>query len=52
MTKPKSEYEKFEGLTRAILGVSHGEIKTKLEHEKQAKKQKKSKVSSASHEAV
>jgi len=52
--KSKKQYEKFENLSRAILGVSHSEIKSKLDEEKQAKKQakklKKSKTSSASRE--
>jgi hypothetical protein len=46
----KSEFANFERMTRALLKVPHSEIKAKLDAEKDAKKQKKSKVSSASRE--
>jgi len=52
--KSKTEYDRFDGLTRAILNVPHGEIQSKLAEEKQekeqAKKRKKSKKYSASRE--
>ena len=48
----KSEYEKFEKLTSAVLKVPHGQIKARLEAEKAAKKRKKSKKSSASREGA
>jgi hypothetical protein len=50
--KEKTEYDKFESLTRELLKVPHSEIKAKLDAEKRAKKRKKSKKSSASREAV
>lgn len=50
--KTRSEYRNFSELTRALLEVPHSEIKRKLDAEKQAKKRKKSKKSSASREAV
>jgi hypothetical protein len=46
------EYKKFENLAGKLLGVSHAQIKSKLDAEKAAKKRKKLKVSSASREAV
>lgn len=45
--KTQTEYDAFENLSRAILKVPHDEIKSKLDAEKQAKKRKKSKKSSA-----
>jgi hypothetical protein len=45
--KPKSEYDRFEGLVRGVLNVPHSEIKVKLDAEKQAKKRKKARASSA-----
>jgi hypothetical protein len=48
MTK---EFERFNDLAKGLLKVPHGELKAKLDAEKQAKKRKKSKVSSASREA-
>ncbi len=45
-----NEYQKMSELTKFILSVPHSEIKEKLEAEKQAKKRKKSKESSASRE--
>jgi hypothetical protein len=52
MRKKKNEYDNFENLTRQLVGVPHSEVKAKLDAEKAAKKRKKSKVSSASREAV
>ena len=49
--KTESEYDRFENLAREVLRVSHAEVKAKLEAEKRAKKQKKSRISSASREA-
>jgi hypothetical protein len=46
--KEKTEFEKFENLTRGVLAVPHSEIKAKLNAEKQAKKRKKTRASSAS----
>jgi hypothetical protein len=46
------EYERFRDLTNKLLSVPHAEIKAKLDEEKQAKKRKKAKKSSASREAV
>jgi hypothetical protein len=45
------EFDRFTKMTDGLLSVPHAEIKEKLEREKQAKKRKKSKVSSASREA-
>lgn len=50
--KTKTEYDRFESLVSGLLKVPHSEIKAKLDAEKQAKKRKKSKTSSASREAV
>jgi len=52
MKSRKSEYKAFSDLARGLLSVSHEEIKTKLDAEKQAKKRKKVKKSSASREAI
>jgi hypothetical protein len=49
--KTKSEYDRFEGLVSGLLKVPHSEIKTKLDAEKQAKKRKKARISSASRVA-
>ena len=49
MTK-KDEYKNFENLARQIISVPHSEVKAKLDAEKDAKKPKKSKASSASRE--
>lgn len=49
--KKDSEYDKFDRLTSGLLKVPHAEVKERLENEKQAKRRKKSKVSSASREA-
>jgi len=38
--KKSSEYENFDRSLRELLKVSHSEIKTKLDEEKQAKKSK------------
>ncbi len=46
-----TEYKRFEKLVDQTLSVSHKEIKAKLEEEKRIKKRKKSRKSSASHEA-
>jgi hypothetical protein len=50
--KKTTEYDNFDRTMRELLKVSHAEIKTKLEAEKEAKKRKKSKKSSASREGV
>lgn len=50
--KNTSEFENFDRTMRELLKVSHSEIKAKLGAEKQAKKRKKAKKSSASREAV
>lgn len=47
MTKSK-EYKNFERTMTELLKVPHSEIKARLEAEKQAKKRKKVKRSSAS----
>ncbi|MHB8756305.1 MAG: hypothetical protein ACYC92_15330 [Candidatus Acidiferrales bacterium] len=49
--KKQNEYAKFEDTVGKILAVPHEEMKRKLEAEKQAKKRKKSKKSSAYREA-
>ena len=49
--KNSQELEDFTTLTDKLLKVPHDEVKDKLKRERQAKKRKKSKVSSASHEA-
>lgn len=51
-TKNSEEYDRFAEFTDHVLAVPHREIKEKLDAEKRAKKRKKSKVSSASHEAA
>jgi hypothetical protein len=50
--KKHSEFASFDRAMRKVLKVSHSEIKAKLDAEKTAKKRKKTKVSSASREAV
>jgi hypothetical protein len=50
--KKVNEYNRFTELADKLLSVPHSEIKAKLDAEKNAKKRKKSKVSSASREAV
>ena len=52
MKKKSNDYDRFENLTRRLVGVPHSEIKAKLDAEKAAKKQKKPKTSSASREGV
>lgn len=47
MTK-QEEFERFSKMTDQVLSVSHEELKRKLDAEKQAKKRKKPKKSSAS----
>jgi hypothetical protein len=42
------EYAKFSNFMKRLVAVPHSEIKTKLDAEKQAKKRKKSRISSAS----
>lgn len=49
MTK---EFEKFDRMARDLLKVPHAEVKEKLDAEKQAKKRKKSKKSSAFREGA
>jgi hypothetical protein len=52
-TKTSEEYDRFAGLMAELIKVPHGEIKAKLDAEKQAKKRKKArKSSSASREAI
>jgi hypothetical protein len=46
--KAKSEYDRFETFVRGVVNVPHSEIKAKLDAEKQARKRKKSRASSAS----
>lgn len=43
MKRRPSEYENFDRTVRELLKVPHSEIKAKLDAEKEAKKQKKSK---------
>lgn len=45
--KKASEFENFDKTMRALLKVSHSELKAKLDAEKATKKRKKLKVSSA-----
>jgi hypothetical protein len=45
------EYAKFSNFMKRLVAVPHSEIKTKLDAEKQAKKRKKSRISSASRAA-
>lgn len=45
------QFENFDVLLKRLLKVTHSEIKSKLDAEKQTKKPKKSKKSSASREA-
>jgi hypothetical protein len=52
MRGKQTEYQRFEDVMRKLLGVSHAEIKAKLDEEKAAKKRKKAKKPSASREAV
>jgi hypothetical protein len=47
----ESEHKRFIELVDALVRVPHSEIKAKLDAEKQARKRKKSKKSSASREA-
>lgn len=47
-----NEYKNFKKTIEELLKVPHSEIKTKLDEEKAAKKQKKAKKSSASREAI
>ena len=49
--REKTEFQKFDHTVRELLKVPHAEIEAKLEEEKAAKERKKSKKSSASHEA-
>jgi hypothetical protein len=50
VTKTSSEYRSFERLAGKLVSVPHAEIKGKLDAEKEAKKRKKIKKSSASRE--
>ncbi len=50
--KKANEYENFDRTMRDLLKVPHAEVKNKLDAEKQAKKRKKSKKSSASREGA
>lgn len=43
----KDQFKNASELTKQLLAVSHAEIKAKLDAEKQAKKRKKAKKSSA-----
>lgn len=52
MRQKNSEFGRFDHAMRELLKVPHSEIKSKLDDEKQAKKRKKSKQSSASREAI
>jgi hypothetical protein len=52
MTKKNNEYAAFSDLTRKLLSVPHVEVKAKLDAERDAKKRKKAKKSSASREAI
>jgi hypothetical protein len=45
--KTRMEHENFVGLVDRLLAVPHSEIKARMDAEKQAKKRKKSKKSSA-----
>lgn len=47
-----SEYRDFDRTMRELIKIPHRVIKERLDAEKQAKKQKKLKVSSASRAAV
>lgn len=47
-----NQYKRFEEFIGNLFAVPHSEIKAKLEAEKNAKKRKKSRISSASHEGV
>ena len=46
------EYKRFDNLASKLLKVPRSELKEKLDAEKEAKKRKKAKQSSASREAV
>jgi len=48
----RNEFRRFTGLVDQLLAVPHSEVKEKLDAEKQAKKRKKSRKSSASREAI
>jgi len=50
--KNNKEFEKFDATMQRIIKVTHGEIKSKLDAEKAAKKRKKTKASSASRVGV
>jgi len=49
--KKDSEFDNFDRAMKGLMKVPHSEIKTKLDAEKKAKKQKKIKNSSASGRA-
>jgi len=48
MKSKNTEYGKFDNLIGRLLQVSHGEVKAKLEAEKELKKRKVKRPSSAS----
>lgn len=50
--KKNPEFDRFTNAMGRLLKVSHAELKSKLDAEKNAKKRKKLKVSGASREAV
>jgi hypothetical protein len=50
--KRTTEFDNFRAMTDTLLSVSHSEIKAKLDAEKNAKKRKKPKKSSASREGA
>jgi len=50
--RKKTEYRQFEKLAAKLLAVPHAEIQQKLDSEKEAKKRRKSKRSSASREGA
>lgn len=50
--KHSKEFENFENAVSQIMKVKHSEVKAKLDAEKEAKKRKKAKQSSASVRVV
>jgi len=52
MKNKSRRFDRFNALTTSLLRVSHEEVKAKLDAEKEAKKRKKSRRSSASREGV
>lgn len=51
MASSKTEFEKFDETMRRLVGVSHSEIKAKLDAERAAKKRKPKKKAFASDHA-